>query len=245
MIRRINKDGVSSFKRALEILSSLLLVAAVIFTAYVMINTARGHAVSIFGNYTLKVVTGSMEPTIMTGDFIIVHKAQPSELGVNDIITFYSDDPETKDLLITHRIIGIKEDGTYITKGDANNIEDHVAARPERVLGKYVRKARYLGLISSFADTRKLILLLVIIPMLVISIFEVKSLAAVWKKVRQNAGSELTEEQIRQQEIDRIKKLAVEEYMKKENEKETEELEATEVVEEEVKESDGEEERDS
>ena len=239
MIRRVNKDGVSNVKRALEIISSLLLVAAVIFTAYVMINTARGHAVSIFGNYTLKVVTGSMEPTIMPGEFIGVHKVQPSELEVNDIITFYSDDPETKDLLITHRIIGIKEDGTYITKGDANNIEDHVAARPERVLGKYVRKARYLGLISSFADARKLILLLVIIPMFVISIFEVKSLAAVWKKVRQDAGSELTEEQIRQQEIERIKKLAVEEYMKKENEKDTEETEV------EVKESDGEEERDS
>jgi signal peptidase I len=194
-----------------------------------MINTARGRAVSIFGNYTLKVVTGSMEPTIMTGDFIIVHKASPEQLQVNDIITFYSDSPETKDLLITHRIIGIKDDGTFITKGDANNIEDQVSARPERVLGKYVRKARYLGIVSSFADMRKLILLLVIVPMFVISIFEVKSLAAVWKKVRQESGAELTEEQIRQQEIERIKKLAVEEYMNKEKEKE----------------SDGEEERDS
>ena len=175
-----------------------------------------------------------MEPAIPVRSVCFVNEKAPlADIKVGEVISF-----RKGEMLVTHRVTEI-QDGEYVTKGDANNIEDHVAARPERVLGKYVRKARYLGLISSFADTRKLILLLVIIPMLVISIFEVKSLAAVWKKVRQDAGSELTEEQIRQQEIDRIKKLAVEEYMKKENEKETEELE------EEVNESDGEEERDS
>lgn len=223
MVRRINKDGISSFKRAMEIISTVLLITAMIFTAYVMINAVRGKAVSVFGNYALRVVTGSMEPTIMTGEFIIVHKADAGELQVNDIITFYSDSPETKDLLITHRIVGIEANGTYITKGDANNIEDEVAARPERVLGKYVRKSRFLGIVSSFADTRKLILILVIIPLFAMSIFEVKSLAKTWKKIKAQSDPGLTEEQIRQQEIEKIRRKAIEEYKNKEKDKEKDE----------------------
>ncbi|MBR1423242.1 MAG: S24/S26 family peptidase, partial [Ruminococcus sp.] len=60
--------------------SAVILIAAVIFTAYVMINAARGKAVSVFGNYVLRVMTGSMEPSIHVDDYIIVRKTEVSKL---------------------------------------------------------------------------------------------------------------------------------------------------------------------
>ena len=207
-MRKFFKSGTSTWSNVSEIIVTVLLILTAAFTAYVMINTARGNVVSIFGRYVLNVVTGSMEPTIATGEYIIVAKTDPSSLQVNDIIAFYSDSDETKDLLITHRIVEIKEDGSFVTKGDANNIEDEVTAKPDRVLGKYVRKARFFGMIGSFADRKKLLFTLVIIPVFIMSIFEVRSLGRTWKKLKKE------DKDVELDHIEELKRKAVEEYLK-------------------------------
>lgn len=207
-MRKFFKSGTSTWSKVSEIIVTVLLILTAAFTAYVMINTARGNVVSIFGRYVLNVVTGSMEPTIATGEYIIVAKTDPSSLQVNDIIAFYSDSDETKDLLITHRIVEIKEDGSFVTKGDANNIEDEVTAKPDRVLGKYVRKARFFGMIGSFADRKKLLFTLVIIPVFIMSIFEVRSLGRTWKKLKKE------DKDVELDHIEELKRKAVEEYLK-------------------------------
>ncbi len=71
---------------------------------------------SFLGITIFEVQSGSMEPEISKGDWIIVKKTNDYEL--NDIVTF----KENEDF-ITHRIIK-KYDDTYITKGDSNNTED-------------------------------------------------------------------------------------------------------------------------
>lgn len=207
-MRKFFKSGTSTWSKVSEIIVTVLLILTAAFTAYVMINTARGNVVSIFGRYVLNVVTGSMEPTIATGEYIIVAKTDPSSLQVNDIIAFYSDSDETKDLLITHRIVEIKEDGSFVTKGDANNIEDEVTAKPDRVLGKYVRKARFFGMIGSFADRKKLLFTLVIIPVFIMSIFEVRSLGRTWKELKKE------DKDVELNHIEELKRKAVEEYLK-------------------------------
>ena len=216
-MRKFFKSGTSTWSKVSEIIVTVLLILTAAFTAYVMINTARGNVVSIFGRYILNVVTGSMEPTIATGEYIIVVKTDPSTLQVNDIISFYSDSNETKDLLITHRIIEIKEDGSFVTKGDANNIEDEVTAKPDRVLGKYDGKARFFGMIGSFTDRRKLLLTLVIIPVFIMSIFEVRSLGRTWKKLKKE------DKDVELDHIEEIKRKAVEDYLKEKNKEEQKE----------------------
>lgn len=60
-----------------------------------------------------KVLTGSMEPSIKTGDMVVVHTAE--EYKVGDILKF--DQTGTGGLPTVHRLIGIK-DGIYICHGD-------------------------------------------------------------------------------------------------------------------------------
>ena len=177
------QDEESGIRRAANIITSIILIAAIIFTAYVMICAARHKAVDVFGKSVLKVVTGSMEPSINVGEYIVVEKTDTRSLHKGDIISFYSEQTDIYGMLVTHRIVDIQEDGTFITKGDANTIEDSVAVKPDRIVGKYTGKARFFIWVNSFADTRKLLMILVIIPVSGLFIYELKSLAKLGKKV--------------------------------------------------------------
>ena len=80
---------------------------------------------SLFGYSTFEVETGSMEgneeDSISTGDWVVVKYTNNIQLG--DIITFQKDGA-----FITHRVIE-EYNGTYITKGDANNAKDDPVSR--------------------------------------------------------------------------------------------------------------------
>ncbi|MBR6880947.1 MAG: signal peptidase I [Clostridiales bacterium] len=211
-MKLINKTA-DSRSTALDVIAFIVMAAVMIFTAYVMINTGRGKVIKIFGKSVMRVVTGSMEPTIHTGDFIIVSDPGDQALKEGDIIAFYSDDPDVRGSVVTHRIIGINDDGSYRTKGDANTLSDDYPVNPSKVVGRYTGKARFFRWIGSFADKKKLLFVLVIIPVLFISFFEVKTIASLRKKIIEE--EELEEEQ---DEIEKIKRKAVEEYLKKREE---------------------------
>ncbi|SEK64008.1 signal peptidase I [Ruminococcus albus] len=178
-----NEQDESGIRRAANIITSIILIAAIIFTAYVMICAARHKAVDVFGKSVLKVVTGSMEPSINVGEYIVVEKTDTRSLHKGDIISFYSEQTDIYGMLVTHRIVDIQEDGTFITKGDANTIEDSVAVKPGRIVGKYTGKARFFIWVNSFASPKKLLMILVIIPVFAVFIYELKSLAKLGKKV--------------------------------------------------------------
>ena len=112
-----------------------------------------------FGIKVATVLTGSMEPTLKINDFVIVKK--PNNIKVNDIIS-YKDDNSEKEIL--HRVIKINND-TFITKGDANNIED-MPINKKSITGIYVGKIKYLGQIVSFI--KKPIIFSTIITIIVI-----------------------------------------------------------------------------
>ena len=175
-VKEAEPETEDNSSKAANIIVTVITAIALAFVIYVMVCSANGKAVNVFGKSILKVVTGSMEPSIHVGDYIIVEKTDTDALSEGDIITFYSDQSDIKDKLVTHRIIGKNDDGTYITRGDANPIEDSVPARQERIIGKYTRKSRFFIWVNSFVDLKKLLLILVVIPMTWIALYEVRTL---------------------------------------------------------------------
>ena len=181
----------------MNIILTIILAASVLFTAYVMINAARHKPVNVFGRMILHVETGSMEPSLHVGDYIVVKETDTDTLQVGDIISFYSEDTDIYGMLVTHRIYEVKDDGTFITKGDANPVEDSVEVAPDRIVGKYTGKARFFIWVSSFASARKILMILVIIPISVVFILEIRSLAKLGKEVAENQRE--SEEERRQE----------------------------------------------
>lgn len=113
-------------------------IAVIVFVSLVVgFNIYAWNAQSLVGNalpmpfgYGAAVVlTGSMEPSIMTDDVILVAAQESYE--ENDVVAF-----QAGNMVVVHRIVEIRED-TYITRGDANQTEDSPVAF-DAVKGKVI-----------------------------------------------------------------------------------------------------------
>lgn len=174
------KESTKKISSKLRRIASIAMIAviAVMLAAvvYVFVCNIRGKVANIGGYSIMKVITGSMEPSIHVDDYILVKKIDPDDLEVGDVITFLSDDPEIKDMPNSHRITSINDDGTFTVKGDANPSEDVYKVRRDRIVGKYVKKLWLFRFIGSFASTKKLLMICFILPTVCICIYEAHSL---------------------------------------------------------------------
>jgi signal peptidase len=91
--------------------------------------------------------SGSMMPSIATGDVVIIAKVPANVIKLGDVIEYRKDERTN----IVHRVISIDETGgtrTFVTKGDANNAPDDIHVLAENVNGKVVFNIRKVGMIS-------------------------------------------------------------------------------------------------
>ena len=126
----------------------------------------------------LVVRSGSMEPTIMTGDVIIAQTPQPP--AINQIITFI--DAEKR--VITHRIIDTdpNDSSSFITKGDNNNTEDPTSISADHIIGTYWFRVPLAGYLLQATRQGTGLVLLFSVPLLMIiasELFKEKKHAAV------------------------------------------------------------------
>jgi signal peptidase I len=113
------------------------LVSLVLLALVVLLTT---------GFQALIVRTGSMAPTINTGDLIVVREIPPSDAAVGDIITFR--DPTRADAVVTHRVVNVRRDGStfrFVTKGDANGAEERWSIGAEETMGSYLASIPKVG----------------------------------------------------------------------------------------------------
>lgn len=120
-----------------------------------------GTMLPIPGNIEIKIVkSGSMEPAISTGSLVVVKPSAYYTKG--DVITFGKD---TKtDVPTTHRIIEVKSDGSFVSKGDANEEADPNPVARRDVIGKVLFSIPGAGYVLSFARTKLGFALLIGIP---------------------------------------------------------------------------------
>ncbi|MEK7777403.1 MAG: signal peptidase I [Chloroflexota bacterium] len=161
--------------RALLISSTLM--AAVVFAG------ASGPA--LLGFKTMLVTSGSMEPTIHTGDAVVL-RPTPSEsiassfrdgfVRIGDVVTFT---PYGAAGMVTHRVIAVKalQGETYFqTKGDANKTPDANLANAGAVYGKVAFRLPKFGYLVHFAATPLGKTVLIILPMIVLMSKEVRNM---------------------------------------------------------------------
>lgn len=175
------KQNKNIFKVLLEIVSWLVVVFLICLCGLTLIS--RTNLLGGYGSFIIQ--SGSMEPSIMTGDVVITVSAKEYQTG--DIITFV--DSENKKT--THRIVALeeKEGATVlVTKGDANRVQDNGQITPDRVLGKVVLTLPRLGFLLAFGKSRKGIALLVIAPCTLLIAEELRKISRELK--RKNKGDD-------------------------------------------------------
>ncbi len=90
------------------------------------------------------VVSGSMQPRIMTGDVVLTERIDPKAIKPGFVVAFA--DPANPGRQILHRVERIDEDGKLVTRGDANRSSDSTHIHPSAVEGMGRLRVPYVGL---------------------------------------------------------------------------------------------------
>lgn len=133
-----------------------------------------------FAGYNLMIVLSpSMEDTIMTGDLIVVKNAEPEDVkgesseGAMDgsIISFFDPD-SSKQSVLTHRCVRVNEDGTFLTRGDANGSVDPTPCPPENLIGKYITRIPGAGNIAMWLQTTPGLIVCIAVPIVLLVAYD-------------------------------------------------------------------------
>ena len=124
-------------------------VTFVLLMAFVLFVTG------VLPYYPVAVATGSMEPTIMTGDMVVVDKTEKTKdaIDVGDVVQF-----KRGTYTVIHRIIEKHDtDGTtfFVTKGDNNASPDSGEITYADIVGKVQFRVRYVGYLTLWMHSQK------------------------------------------------------------------------------------------
>jgi signal peptidase I len=130
------------------------------------------------GMRSFTVMSGSMEPSIHTGDVVIDRKIRPLDARPGDVVTF--SDPSGRGRLITHRLRSLRVQGhtaRMVTKGDANNTVERWTVPTSGHIGRVELRVWKVGYPLVYAHSRFGLIALVAVPALLLCLLELR---AIW-----------------------------------------------------------------
>ncbi len=172
------KKVISKIINVVLVLVILLASALIVVTG---INKTKGKPTMVMGYGFMAVLTTSMEPDYPVDSVVVIKKTDSSELKTNDIITFYSSDPTLNNMIVTHRIMEIHDNGdgthSFTTKGDANPINDKYDVESERIIGKVVSRSSLMEKLQNVRSNPGTFFLVVMLPLTVVIALELFDLS--------------------------------------------------------------------
>lgn len=160
------KSAGQKLTSAIALIICILLIPLLIVNLTIILKSfANPDKVPGFlGFKPLIVLSGSMEPAILTGDLVIVREVPADTLQEGDVIAF-----RRAAAVITHRIMKINQnDGNtlFYTKGDNNNADDSAPVTVDLLEGRYLFRIPRLGSAAMFMQTPAGIVLFVAVPLI-------------------------------------------------------------------------------
>ena len=177
-----NEKLKKTFDYVSKVLSSALLVLLVIVGLFLVYYLITARMVAKNPNYEPKIrlytiVSGSMEPNIRVYDVILDTKVnRPEQIRIGDVITFRSTSNISNGLIVTHRVVDIRNiNGNieYVTKGDYNATPDGDTAKFSNVIGKVRMRFPQLGRLQFFLAKKIGWLVVVVLPALGVIIYDI------------------------------------------------------------------------
>ena len=163
----------------------LLLIGALIAAYYIDYKmSSKKLEVPLYGAYVI--ISGSMEPIIKVRDAVLIKRVPAEDINVGDVVTYESRDEAYYGVLVTHRVVNIKEENgqkVYVTKGDHNQTIDRLPISESQIYGKVIMRIPKIGYIKYFLVTSYGWVIAIVIPSLGIIIYDIIKLI---KKIKEN-----------------------------------------------------------
>lgn len=177
----MKREKTSVIHNILTVIGTLLciiLIPILIINCTLIVKSYTNQdAVPSFGSFLpMIVLTDSMYPEIESGDLIICRQTDAEKIQVGDVICFF--DPSGNGTsTVTHRVMEITTDENgglaWITKGDANNVEDQAVVPAGKLVGKYSARIAGAGNVAMFMQTTQGLILCVICPILALVAYDI------------------------------------------------------------------------
>ena len=181
--------------------AAIALILASVFVLLSVVLTPAGQVPQVLGYSVFRVMTGSMEPEIREDSLLVVQKTPPEDIAPGDVISCFSPDPMLEGAVNTHRVVRIeKENGRtqFITKGDANVIEDTYPTDASALVGRVVFQSYGLGKTVSLLANPLVFGIIILLPLLIILLMNlyraVRIAADIAKKEEEEAVRKALEE---------------------------------------------------
>ena len=152
-------------------------ILALLFITLVNIIGSKlvGRVPTVFGYSVINIVSGSMEDEIPRDSYILIRRQDADTVRKDDIICFYSSDPKIYGMPNTHRVVEdpiITDDGIeFVTRGDANSINDKVTAKGDRLIGVYVKNLDTLTAFTRLLQGKTMIIVIICLQICIFLMF--------------------------------------------------------------------------
>ena len=164
-------------------LMALIVAAGMLFGLFLIVP-------SVMGWERYVIVSGSMTGSYDRGSIVFAEIVPVKTLEVGDVITYRPPRGAGPEGLVTHRIRSIGRDPktkarVFRTKGDANTVADPwTFTLPKQTQARVVAGAPYLGFVLAALSERKLRIVLVGIPALLVALIV---LGGLWRDTGREA----------------------------------------------------------
>ena len=165
---------------------SVVIIGIALFVMLKVVLTPSGQSPSFLGYSIFRITSGSMEPTIHVDSLVVVKSVEDKEVKVDDVITFYSDDPALMGYPNTHRVVEIEEGSDrlfYVTKGDANVIADEYRADSKKLIGVVIFVSPLLGKAMRLLSNPLIFLPVIALPLVYILLSSIVDTIKIAKKI--------------------------------------------------------------
>jgi len=122
--QRAHSPGLTTDPGSHRVRVALFYSGLVAFSALFVLATLTVMAVLpmiVPGYMSASITSGSMMPTLRIGDVVIAADSDGTGIPAGTVVVY---EDQRKHDFVTHRVVSANPDGSYITKGDASDIND-------------------------------------------------------------------------------------------------------------------------
>lgn len=145
LIRKIKENKILRF--ILGFVKTIITLVLILMLAVILVQRFSSNNFSVGGIRVFTIISNSMLPYYEAGDILILKEENPSNIKIDDNVTYMGKTGQVKGLVVTHKVIDKREEnGKYYftTKGTNNEIADPEIDESQ-IYGKVVYKTVLLS----------------------------------------------------------------------------------------------------
>ena len=145
LIRKIKENKILRF--ILGFVKTIITLVLILMLAVILVQRFSSNNFSVGGIRVFTIISNSMLPYYEAGDILILKEENPSNIKIDDNVTYIGKTGQVKGLVVTHKVIDKREEnGKYYftTKGTNNEIADPEIDESQ-IYGKVVYKTVLLS----------------------------------------------------------------------------------------------------